>query len=150
MKGLCADHRHPERIAPITYHEALSWYRMNPNPKCSMYGTCTYTLRLQMATFKGKCRQLFLTSSIWDWLAKFWFTQTSDTNLRPPWKRRNIYMLKPPILGVPAVYFWGRGPQQSRSEPSKKQWDTSSEKVVFPTWLLPSQTSIYANKWLQV
>ena len=34
-------------------------------PRCSMYGLFTY-IRWKMATFKGKCRQIFPTWSIWD------------------------------------------------------------------------------------
>lgn len=82
-----------------------------------------------------------------DW-PNFGFTYMSDTNLRPPWRRRNIYIFtNPPILAVPA-FFLGGGEASAIPIPAVQKNNVIHhlKRWCFSTLLLPSQTSIYANQ----
>ena len=80
-----------------------------------MYGIFTYTLRLQMATFKTNADEYFLHAASGNDWPKFGSLKRPTQTYAPLGKGETSIIYKPTkFLDVPAVYFLGRGPQQSR------------------------------------
>lgn len=133
MKGFCADHRHPERIAPITYHEASSWYRMNPNPRCSI---CIDFFYLHFVTNRYIQGQMQVNISYMEHLGTIGQILGSLTcpilTYAPLGEGETSTYLQTHQFWLFQPFFWG-GRGLSNPDPSrpKKQCDTSSQKVVF-------------------